>query len=82
MKNLLSIIRGLSVLTLLTMFAVSCGEEENTGVGDFSLSVNETGADYVEFSVTAPETIEIAYLVSEEPQLVTPAVLFAVGKKL
>lgn len=80
MKNLLSIIRGLSVLTLLTMFAVSCGEEENTGVGDFSLSVNETGADYVEFSVTAPETIEIAYLVSEEPQLVTPAVLFAVGK--
>lgn len=54
----------------------SCQKE---GYGEFSLSLKEVGADYVDIFVTAPEATEIAYILSEEPQLITPAVLFKTG---
>lgn len=54
----------------------SCQKE---GFGAFSLSVKEVGADYVNIFVTAPEATEMAYILSDEPQLITPAVLFKTG---
>lgn len=76
MKKLLN----LSLLTTLlssVFFFAGCTPE---GEGDFALSVKEVGADYVDIFVTAPGTLEMAYIVSDEAQLVTPAVLFATGK--
>lgn len=66
-------------LSLFAGILAGC-EDENTGIGDFSLSVKEVGADYVDIFITAPYTVEMAYLLSEEPLVVTPAVLFATGK--
>ena len=66
----------LFVLVCMTGFMVSCQKE---GYGDFSLSVKKVEADFVELFVTAPHNLEMAYIVTETAQLVSPEVLFATG---
>ena len=83
MKNL-----KLSFIALVGVFCClfsSCVPQEEQGdenlatPTEFSLSVKEAGADYVEISVAAPYSMEMAYLVSDKPVLSTAAVLFAIG---
>lgn len=74
MKNIFN--RIFLCLSVAVMALSGCVKE---GHGDFALSVKETGADYVDIFVTAPSNLEVAYVVSTERQLVTPAVLFATG---
>ncbi len=63
--------------------AVFCGcHPDNGGVGDFSLSVKSVGPDYVELDVTAPSSVEMAYMITTEPSAVSPAVLFMTGDTL
>lgn len=76
MKNRISKLFMMALMSAVFAFS-SCQKE---GFGDFSLSVKEVGPDFVELFVTAPEATEIAYILSEEPQLITPAVLFKSGK--
>lgn len=49
------------------------------GTGDFSLSVKEVGADYVDISITAPGSVEMAYSVSTDEKAMSAAVLFKTG---
>lgn len=77
MKKLLKLSFVLSLFAMGQLFT-SC-DQKNEGIGDFSLSLKTVGADYVDVSVTAPSEVEMAYVVSTEAQLVTPAVLFATG---
>ena len=76
----------LNVSLLLTLFAFCmsfAGCKENVeGIGDFALSVKEVGADYIDIKVTAPGTLEMSYLVTEEPMLMTPAVLSRTGETI
>lgn len=76
MKKFLSIFRTAVLVTLLCGVAGSC---EEMGHGDFSLSVKETGSDFVNVFVTAPYSLEMAYKISKEPMLTTGAVLFKTG---
>ena len=46
---------------------------------EFAVEIKEVGADYVELSVSAPSKVEMAYMVSELPQALSPVVLFAKG---
>lgn len=78
MKKLLNLSLAVILVAFCNVFT-GCKEE---GSGDFSISLKEVGADYVKIGVTAPGSIEMAYVVSEEPQLITPAVLFATGEVL
>ena len=81
MKNILSKTRILfGLVTLLGIFA-AC-DPENTGIGNFSLSVKELGADYVDIFVTAPDAVTMYYKVADEPQLVTESVLKATGTEV
>ncbi len=50
--------------------------EEKPYVGDFALEVKNVAADYVEFLVTAPSEVEIAYQVVAEEMVTSPAILF------
>ena len=75
MKNRISRFFAMALASAVLAFS-SCQKE---GYGEFSLSVKEVGSDYVELFVTAPEATDIAYILSEEPQLITPAVLFKSG---
>ena len=75
MKNLLKA----SLMTVLFAFCAVFTGCQKEGYGDFSLSVKEVGADYVDLFVTAPNAVEMYYLVSEEPTLVTDAVLKKTG---
>lgn len=75
MKNRIS--RFFAMALISAVFALSSCQKE--GFGDFSLSVKTAEADYVELFVTAPHNVEMAYLISETPKLVTEAVLFAIG---
>lgn len=75
MKKLLN----LSLLLTLFAFCVSFSGCTKEGHGDFALSIKEVGADYVDIFVTAPSTLEMAYVIATEPQLVTPAVLYKTG---
>ena len=75
MKKLLN----LSLLLTLFAFCISFTGCEKEGTGDFALSIKAVGPDYVDVFVTAPEKMEMAYIVSDEAQLVTPAVLFNTG---
>lgn len=68
-----------SLIALLTVLFIGCEKE---GHGDFSLSVKKAGPDYVEVFVTAPHAMEIAYVISEEPQLWTEMMLFKKGEKV
>lgn len=72
MKNLLK----KSLLLSLFAFCVSFTGCQKEGYGDFALSVKKVGADYVQIFVTAPHALEMAYVVSDKPMLITPAVLF------
>ncbi len=68
-------------LFLLGLLAVFIGcDRGGEGFGDFSLELRTTEAEYVEFYVTAPSEIEIAYQVSTEAQkILSPAILFRNG---
>ena len=70
---------SLSLLVSLFAFCFTGCKHTEEGTGDFSLTVKNVGADYVEIFVTAPKTVEMAYILTEDAQLVTPAVLFATG---
>ena len=78
MKKLLNLSLMLTICSFCGIFA-GCVKE---GYGDFSLSVKEVGADYVDIMVTAPGTVEMAYIVSEDAQLITEVVLFNTGTVL
>lgn len=65
-----------AVMCLTAVTFTNCKKE---GFGDFSISVKEVGADYVDIFVTAPNSMEMAYVITESQALVTPAVLFATG---
>ena len=75
MKKLFNV----SLLLTLFAFCMSFAGCQKEGHGDFSLSVKEVGADYVDLTVTAPNAVEMYYIVSEEPTLVTDAVLKKTG---
>ena len=77
MKNLLKLL----VVTALCAFGcVFTGCQEKLKGDEFSLSVQEAGADFVKLAVTASRPMEIAYKVTTKAQLVTPAVLFKTGE--
>ena len=46
---------------------------------DFALEIKTVEADYVEVAVNAPSELEMAYVVSENPQALSAAVLFVTG---
>ncbi len=50
-------------------------------VGDFRLEIKAITADYVEFLVTAPSKVDVAYQVLSEERQFSPAVLFKDEKK-
>ncbi len=68
-----------ALLCLVTAVLMGCKEDYMGGVGDFNLTVKEVGPDYVEYYVTAPSTVEMAYSVVTEPQALTAPVLFMTG---
>ena len=75
MKKLLKV----SFWTTLFAFCLSFVGCQKEGVGDFSLSIKEVGADYVDVRVTAPNSVEMYYVISEEAMLVSDAVLKKTG---
>ena len=77
MKNLLTKFCVAALAVLFSGILTSCGVEE--GVGDFSVSVKEVGADQVVLFITAPNALEMAYSITDQPTLATPAVLFKTG---
>lgn len=84
MKSLFKKLSFIALFGAFCGFATSCGPQETpTGVtGDeFAIEVKEVGADYVDILVSAPSSLEMAYMLSEEPVLTTPAVLFKEGGK-
>ncbi len=81
MKNLL-IKASLVCLALATVFGCGPDNKVEGGVGDFNLQVKNVGPDFVELAVTAPSAVEMAYIVSEENQLLSPPVLFMTGKTI
>ncbi|MBR5103386.1 MAG: hypothetical protein IKZ08_00520 [Bacteroidales bacterium] len=78
MKKLLKV----SLLLTLFAFCFSFAGCQKEGYGDFSLSLKDVGADFVDVMVTAPSKVEMHYLLSDEPQLVTDAVLQKKGTTL
>ena len=75
MKKLLKVSFWATLFAFCLSF-VGCQKE---GVGDFSLSIKEVGADYVDVRVTAPNSVEMYYVISEEAMLVSDAVLKKTG---
>ena len=65
---------------LLAALGVAFNACQKEGYGEFSLSVKSAGPDYVEVMVTAPNTMEMAYLITEEPDLLTPTMVFRKGE--
>ena len=87
MKNLMTIFSSCCLLMAAGIFFTGCGlqsgtEENISGKGDFALEIKEVGADFVELAVTAPAEVEMAYLIDEEPLVLSPAVLFATGETM
>lgn len=77
MKNFLKLL----VVTALCAFGcVLTGCQEKLKGNEFSLSVQEAGADFAKLAVTASKPMEIAYKVTTKAQLMTPAVLFKTGE--
>ena len=76
MRNLLSKFRLAVLGVVLCGIFSGCGKE---GYGEFSVSVKEAGNDFVSLFITAPSSLEMAYQISKEPMLTTPAVLFKTG---
>ena len=66
---------------LLAGVLIGCDEKKpvTEEPKDFSLELKTVAADYVEVAVSAPSELEMAYVVSEEPQALTAAVLFVTG---
>ena len=77
MKNLLKL---LVVTALCAFICVFTGCQEKLKGNEFSLSVQEAGADFAKLAVTASKPMEIAYKVTTKAQLMTPAVLFKTGE--
>ena len=87
MKNLMTIFSSCCLLMAAGIFFTGCGlqsgtDENVSGKGDFALEIKEVGADFVELAVTAPAEVEMAYLIDEEPLMLSPAVLFATGETM
>lgn len=77
MKKILS---KLALAVLAAIYVASVPACKEPGFGDFSLSVQECGPDYVDLFLTAPGTIEFAYEISTKPlKTVNPSVLYATG---
>ncbi len=77
MKKLL--IRAFLLLLTAAAF-LGCDQTYVGGVGDFSLTLKTAGPDYAEYYVTAPGTVEMAYVVSPEPQTLTAPILFMMSE--
>ena len=87
MKNLMTIFSSCCLMMAAGIFFTGCGPQSGTdenvsGKGDFALEIKEVGADFVELAVTAPAEVEMAYLIDEEPLMLSPAVLFATGETM
>ena len=70
---------------LAAVFLWGCKEPAGTeepAKGKFALEIKTVDTDFVEVAVTAPSELEMAYLVSKEPQALSPAVLFVTGTTL
>lgn len=84
MKHLLFRSMLLCVVALTT--AISCGDQPNEGTeqnpggegntADFGLALKTVASDYVEVTVSAPSEVEMAYMVTSDPQAMAAAVLF------
>lgn len=72
--------RNFLKIFLLAALGVAFNACQKEGYGEFSLSVKSAGPDYVEVMVTAPNTMEMAYLITEEPDLLTPTMVFRKGE--
>ncbi len=80
MKNLLF---RASLICLMAIGFMGCNPTPGPdNVGDFGLEVKTVGADFIELSVSAPSSVEMAYTVVTEPQVLTAPVLFMTGKTM
>ena len=85
MKNVLMKISSFCLAAVAGMMFFACNPtpdptpEPET---EFSVELKEVGADFVEITVSAPSELEMAYMVSELPQALSPVVLFAKGTTL
>ncbi len=76
----------LSKLPFFGLVVIMCGlfsacDDKNKSA--FSVSVHEVGPGYVELAVTAPNAVQIAYIVDEKEKLMNNAdVMFVQGKTL
>ncbi len=61
---------------------MGCDPASKGGVGDFNLDIKTDGPDFVELAVTAPASVEMAYMIATEPQVLSAAVLFMTGKTM
>ncbi len=68
-----------SLLCILAAAFLSC-DKDFKAVGDFNLSIKEVGPDYVDLFVTAPSTVEMAYMLTTDVKAVSAAVLFMTGE--
>lgn len=77
----------LSKLSLLVLLASLCGmfvacDETGKG-GSFSVTVKEVGPGYVDLYFSAPEALEVAYILDTKEKLMNnPAVMFISGKTM
>ena len=72
--------RNFFKISLVAILGIVFSACEKEGYGAFSLTVKSTGPDYVEVMVTAPNTMEMAYVITEEPDLMTPSMVFRKGE--
>ncbi len=70
-----------ALVCLLAAFFCGC-DQIGTGVGDFNLTITNVGPDFVECSVTAPSTVEMAYKFATESEILSAAVLFMTGETM
>ena len=84
MKTLLTRFSSFCLLMVAGFLFFACGPQTGGPVdpgteNEFSLTVKNIGADFVELEVSAPSQVEMAYVVDKEPMALSPAVLFASG---
>lgn len=75
----------LSRLPLIAVLAVMCGMLAGCDLdkGNFSVSVKEAGASYVDLEFKGPEAVEVAYLIDTKEQLMNnPSVIFNTGTEM
>lgn len=83
MKNFFCKLSLISLLAVLCGVFSSCDPTQNAGSGSFSVSVKEAGPEYVVLKVTAPASVQMAYLLdTKEKRVENPVMIFSSGESL